>query len=509
MTAVGESLRTCVERFVEQSGRVPQRIAVSGPDENLTYAELDRRSNQLARVLRVRGVAAGALVGLCARQSENLVVAILAIHKAGACYLPLDPSYPDARLEFLVTDSRPGHIVADQERPCIEKLVAGITRLDSERSRIAAAPNDPLAASPALDDPAYVIYTSGTTGTPKGVVLSHRNMARLFTQTDRWFGFCDRDVWTLFHSYAFDFSVWEIWGALAYGGRLVVVPPLVSRSPEDFRQLVRRERVTVLNQTPSAFAAFIAADSAAALVQSELSLRYVIFGGDTLNPVLLRPWAARYGLIKPRLVNMYGVTETTVHVTHHVITEYEVAGGRGTIGVPIPDLRISLRDDQLRPVRRGEIGEIFIAGPGVARGYLNRPELTASRFLDIDGERAYRTGDLARLLPNDELEYRGRSDDQVKIRGYRIEPAEIETALAAHPGVHQAAVVARNDRWGRPYLAAYVTAGQRKPDAAELIGHLSELVPAHLIPRTFLVLDELPLTPNGKVDRRRLRHQLT
>ncbi len=507
MNALRGALRPCVERFAEYPGRAPQRIAVSGPDGSLTYGELDRRSNQLAHALRGRGVGPGALVGLCARPGGDLIVAILAIHKAGAGYLPLDPAYPDARLEFLVTDAGPCHVVADHERPGIEKLVDGVTRLDAERAGIAAMPSGPLAVSPMLDDPAYVIYTSGTTGAPKGVVLSHRNMARLFTQTDRWFGFSSRDVWTLFHSYAFDFSVWEIWGALAYGGRLVVVPPLVSRSPEDFRQLVRRERVTVLNQTPSAFAAFIAADGTAVDPLGELSLRYVIFGGDTLNPVLLRPWVRRHGLARPRLVNMYGVTETTVHATYHVLTEAEVISGRGTIGVPIPDLRFSLRDDRLRPVPRGKIGEIFIAGGGVAGGYLNRPELTASRFLDIENERAYRTGDLARLLPNGELEYHGRCDDQVKIRGYRIEPAEIETALATHPQIHQAAVVVRNDRRGRPYLAGYVTAGQRRPDTAELIGYLRQLVPAHMIPRTFRVLDELPVTPNGKVDRHRLRSQ--
>lgn len=506
-------VRTCVERFAEHSRRTPARIAVTSAEGSLSYGELDRRSNQLARLLRGRGVGPGALVGLCARPSCALIVAILAIHKAGAGYLPLDPAYPDARLGFLVTDAGPRHVVADHERPGIEKLADGITRLDAEQADIAATPGDPLGMAPALDSPAYVIYTSGTTGAPKGVVLSQRNMARLFTQTDDWFGFSGADVWTLFHSYAFDFSVWEIWGALAYGGRLVVVPSLVGRSPEEFRELVRRERVTVLNQTPSAFAAFIAADGAAADApgeeSGELSLRQVIFGGDALNPVMLRPWVRRHGLAQPHLVNMYGVTETTVHVTHHVITEAEVRSGRATIGVPIPDLRISLRDDRLRPVPPGEIGEIFIAGGGVACGYLNRPDLTANWFIDIDGERVYRSGDLARRLPNGELEFHGRRDDQVKIRGYRIEPAEIELALATHPHVRQAAVVARDDRRGQSYLAAYVTAGQRTPDSTELISHLRTLVPAHLVPRTFRVLDDLPLTPNGKVDRRRLRSELT
>jgi len=511
VNALTAPLRPCVEHFTDHARRDPASIAVSCQGNTVTYGELDRRSSQLARMLRERGIGPGALVGLCARPSADLVTAILAIHKAGAGYLPLDPAYPAARLEFLITDASLRHVVADADRPGIEKLVDAVTRLDAEQDDVAAAPGGQVEIPPALDDPAYVIYTSGTTGVPKGVVVSHRNMARLFTQTDRLFGFTDRDVWTLFHSFAFDFSVWEMWGALAHGGRLVVVPQLVSRSPEDFCQLVRRERVTVLNQTPSAFAAFIAAEGAAEgatpVEPGQLCLRYVIFGGEALNPALLRPWVQRHGLARPCLVNMYGVTETTVHVTHHLITDSEVRSGRGTIGVPIPDLRISLLDDQFLPVPPGAVGEIFVAGAGVATGYLNRPALDAARFLCIDGERVYRTGDRARLLANGELEYHGRHDDQVKIRGYRIEPAEIEAALATHPHVLQAAVVANNDRRGRPYLAAYVTSGRPKPNTAELVRHLTDLVPAHLIPRTFRVLDDLPLTPNGKVDRHRLRDE--
>jgi amino acid adenylation domain-containing protein len=500
-TAVLTSAPTCAAAFTAQASRRPDRTAVTAPGESVTYGELLRRSRALAARLRARGVRPGELVGLAARPSVGLVTAILAIHQAGGAYLPLDPAYPPARLEYLVTDSGIAHLVADGPAGDLERLVPAVTRLDEPADGGGA----PLPPAPGRDDPAYVIYTSGTTGRPKGVVVTHGNLTRLFTQTQPWFGFGPDDVWTLFHSYAFDFSVWELWGPLCYGGRLVIVPPEVSRQPEEFHRLLRAERVTVLNQTPSAFAALADADAARPPAPGELALRYVIFGGEALRPAVLRPWVAKHGARAPALVNMYGITETTVHVTRHVVTEDEVTSGRTAIGVPIPDLDVRLLDGDLTPVPRGAVGEMFVGGAGVARGYLGRPELDAQRFVTIGGQRLYRTGDLGRVRPDGALEYHGRCDDQVKIRGYRIEPGEVEAALTGHPHIRQAVVVARPDAFGRQYLAAFVTAADPAPRTAELVGHLRRLVPAHLIPRTFRVVARFPLTPNGKIDRRALR----
>jgi amino acid adenylation domain-containing protein len=355
-------------------------------------------------------------------------------------------------------------------------------------------------AGAGADSLAYVIYTSGSTGKPKGVEVTHRNVARLFTATDAWFGFGEEDVWTLFHSYAFDFSVWEIWGALLYGGRLVVVPFGVSRDPAAFHTLCAREGVTVLNQTPSAFRQFMRVDEERG---EALALRFVIFGGEALEPASLRGWVARHGDAMPELVNMYGITETTVHVTHRVIRREDVERGSGSpIGRPIPDLSIYVLDERREPVPIGVPGELYVGGAGVARGYLDRPELTAERFLESPfhaGERLYRTGDQARWMEDGTLEYLGRIDEQVKIRGFRIELGEIEAALL------EAVVVAREDRPGDRRLVAYVVAVEGRSVApGELRSHLGETLPDYMVPAAFVPMEAIPLTGNGKVDRKAL-----
>ncbi len=340
-----------------------------------------------------------------------------------------------------------------------------------------------------------MIYTSGSTGRPKGVVVRHGNVARLFSATDRWFGFGPEDVWTLFHSYAFDFSVWELWGALLYGGRLVVVPYWVSRSPEAFHELLRAERVTVLNQTPSAFRQLLWAGEGK---PADLALRYVIFGGEALEPVSLAPWFERYGDERPRLINMYGITETTVHVTYREIRKEDTASA---VGCPIPDLGVYLVDPSLNLVPLGVPGEILVGGAGLALGYLNRPELTAERFIPNPfgepGSRLYRSGDLARRLPDGDLEYLGRIDHQVKIRGFRIELGEIEAAVARHPSVREAVVLVRDER-----LVAWVVG--EEITLSDLRAFVGASLPDYMLPSALAVLDKLPLTANGKVDRRAL-----
>ncbi|HEJ1529211.1 TPA: pyoverdine non-ribosomal peptide synthetase PvdD, partial [Pseudomonas aeruginosa] len=343
-------------------------------------------------------------------------------------------------------------------------------------------------------------------------LLTHRNALRLFSATEAWFGFDERDVWTLFHSYAFDFSVWEIFGALLYGGRLVIVPQWVSRSPEDFYRLLCREGVTVLNQTPSAFKQLMAVACSADMATQQPALRYVIFGGEALDLQSLRPWFQRFGDRQPQLVNMYGITETTVHVTYRPVSEADLEGGLvSPIGGTIPDLSWYILDRDLNPVPRGAVGELYIGRAGLARGYLRRPGLSATRFVPNPfpggaGERLYRTGDLARFQADGNIEYIGRIDHQVKVRGFRIELGEIEAALAGLAGVRDAVVLA-HDGVGGTQLVGYVVADSAE-DAERLRESLRESLKRHLpdymVPAHLMLLERMPLTVNGKLDRQAL-----
>ncbi len=503
-------LAGCVhELFEKQVERSPDAVAVVLENEKLTYRELNQRANQLAHALRRMGVGPETLVGVYMERSLEMVIGILGIVKAGGAYLPLDPVYPPERLAFMLEDARPKAVVTQQRlRDSLPKNGVAILSLDADRERLCRESAANPAGGARLDDLAYVIYTSGSTGKPKGTLVTHRNVARLFQATQAWFHFGVQDVWTLFHSHAFDFSVWELWGALAHGGRLVVVPYLVSRSPDAFYELLSSQRVTVLNQTPSAFRQLIQAEEAGRQ-PLPLALRYVIFGGEALEMQSLKPWFDRHGDQCPRLVNMYGITETTVHVTYRPLSSADLNSG-SVIGIPIPDLQVYIldRNRQFAPV--GVPGELYVGGAGVARGYLNRPELSAEKFIENpfttkQGDRLYRSGDLARYLPNRDLEYLGRIDNQVKYRGFRIELGEIESVLAGLPGVREAVVLAREDVPGDKRLAAYLTAKEEGAlKISELRGLLQAKLPDYMVPSAFLTLDRLPLTPNGKVDRKAL-----
>jgi amino acid adenylation domain-containing protein len=495
--------------FETVASRRPDAPAVAAEDGSLTYGELNRRANRLAHALIRAGVQPDALVGLCVQRSLDLVVGILGILKAGGAYVPLDPTYPRERLRFMTEDAG---ITALVVQPALLELVAspGIPVItlgalgdggasDDENVRL-RTPSDQLA---------YVIYTSGSTGTPKGVMVTHRNVVRLFRSTEQWFEFGEHDVWTLFHSYAFDFSVWELWGALLYGGRVVVVPHAVCQTPDAFLSLLADEGVTVLNQTPSAFAVLMQADAAAPSALP--ALRLVVFGGEALDVPALRPWFERHGDQHPRLVNMYGITETTVHVTYRPLKSEDARAGCGSvIGRPIPDLALHVLDDRLEPVPIGVTGEIYVGGAGVARGYLNRAELTGERFLSDPfssepGARLYRSGDLARRLANGDVEYLGRRDQQVKIRGHRIELGEIEDALSAYPTVRQAVVIARDDAVRGRRLVAYIVNDDGGSGlGGELRTHLRQRLPEYMVPSSFVAVPKLPLTANGKIDRRAL-----
>jgi acyl-coenzyme A synthetase/AMP-(fatty) acid ligase/acyl carrier protein len=337
--------------------------------------------------------------------------------------------------------------------------------------------------------------------------VSHANVLRLFAATEPWFGFGRDEVWTLFHSYAFDFSVWELWGALLYGGRLVVVPGAVARSPQSFLKLLASEGVTVLNQTPSAFRQLATWDEEAPV---PLALRWVIFGGEALEPMTLRDWVSRHGDRMPRLINMFGITETTVHVTWRSLDASEVEKPGSPIGVPIPDMRVHVLDGALQPVPVGVPGQIHVGGAGVSRGYLGRPGLTAERFSPDPfaaepGARLYASGDLGRWRPDGTLEHLGRADQQVKIRGFRIEPGEIEAALLRHAEVQECAVTAHGGGGEDRRLVAYfVPSSGRLPGHGVLRDFLKETLPEHMLPAAFVSLAALPLTVNGKLDRHAL-----
>ena len=499
------------ELFEAQVDRTPQAVALIFEDRQLTYLELNERANQLAHYLRSQGVGPDVLVGICVERSIEMIVGLLGILKAGGAYLPLDPSYPLDRIAFMLEDAKPV-LVLTQQHLQQTLPVAGFC-LDSQwptlESYLRSNPRNTTIPA----NLAYVIYTSGSTGRPKGSLLQHANVSRLFSATDAWFAFDEKDTWTLFHSYAFDFSVWEIWGALLYGGKLVIVPYLVSRSPDLFHALLTQEKVTILNQTPSAFQQLIEADLRQA-APSTLTLRKVIFGGEALNQAALAPWFDRHGYDQPTLINMYGITETTVHVTYHPLQADTKQVS--CIGQPIPDLGTYLLDANLQLVPVGMPGELCVAGDGLARGYLNCPDLTAGKFVpnpfsDTPGARLYRSGDLARCLPDGNIEYLGRIDQQVKICGFRIELGEIEAALSALPEVREVAVLALEDT-GDPLagtgkrLVAYLAmqVGYNLPGIAELRRRLSQTLPDYMLPTHFVQLDQLPLTSNGKLDRKAL-----
>ncbi|WP_276574997.1 non-ribosomal peptide synthetase [Pseudomonas tohonis] len=495
------------QRIAEQARLRPEAIALRFEAQTLSYGELDTWANRLAHQLIERGVGPDVRVGLATERGLEMVVGLLAILKAGGAYVPLDPSYPEDRLAYMIEDSGIRLLLTQPALLQSLPIPAKVEALLLEGAAGYPEHEPQVAMSPA--NLAYVIYTSGSTGKPKGTLLPHSNLMRLFQATEGWFDFGPRDVWSLFHSYAFDFSVWEIFGALLYGGELVIVPHDVSRSPQDFHALLVSTGVTVLNQTPSAFKPLMQIACAA---QDELALRYVVFGGEALDVHGLRPWFERFGDTAPQLINMYGITETTVHVTYRPLSLADLEHDASSpIGEPIPDLSWYLLDGELNPVPRGCIGELYVGRAGLARGYLNRGDLTAQRFIpDPFGEpgaRLYRTGDLAQYRSDGVIQYVGRIDHQVKIRGFRIELGEIEARLAALDAVREAVVLAHEGPTGTQ-LVGYVLPASPLEDAGALrdalkTGLKAEL-PDYMVPTHLLFVERWPLTANGKLDRKAL-----
>ncbi|WP_395309808.1 amino acid adenylation domain-containing protein [Mycobacterium sp. AMU20-3851] len=500
--------------FARQVAANPDAIALSAQTPTgrmeLSYAELDARAEAIAAHLRELGIGAGQVVGLRVERSPEVVIGILAILKAGAAYLPMDPLYPTDRIAFMLTDAAvrvvlTQHTFLDELHTLPVHTVCLDQPLQDQPLPPVTTPTPPPAEATSADL-AYVMYTSGSTGKPKGVRVTHHNVLRLFAATIPHFGFGPDDVWTLWHSYSFDISVSELWGALLAGARLVIVTQDTSRDPAAFRALVEREHVTVMSQTPTGFQAFIDIDHTAP--PADFALRYILLCGEALHLQSLQPWFDRYGDHTPQIINMYGPTEATLYVTHQRISQADLDAGAGSIiGTPLPDIRIYLLDPRGEPVPTGVAGELHIAGAGVAAGYLNRPDLNTERFLPdpFHGGPMYRTGDLARRLQHGELEYLGRIDQQVKIRGFRIELGEIETTIAAHPDVHQVAVIDHENAPGDKELIAYLVAPTAGPTLiTDLRQTLREHLPEYMIPAHFHHLDELPLTTSGKLDRKAL-----
>ncbi|WP_186093896.1 non-ribosomal peptide synthetase [Burkholderia gladioli] len=490
-------------RFLEVAAQAGERIAVTDPRGDTSYAALAAQARSIASRLREAGLRPGERVALLLERDATALAAMLAVLLAGGCYVPLDATHPDERLAYLVADSGARHLLAVASSAPRAPQGPRLMLLDDASWQGAEAAADASFALAEPDQPAYVIYTSGSSGQPKGVLVTHANVSRLFSSTHADFGFGPDDVWSCTHSFAFDFSVWELWGALLHGGRVVIVPRETARDPQALLALLSAQGVTMLSQTPSSFRLLDKAD-AQAQPALPLALRHLVFGGEALHPRDLAGWISRHGDRQPALDNMYGITEITVHATLRRMRADDMELDVSPIGEPLGDLAIRLVDPYGHEVPDGATGEILVSGAGVAAGYLNRPELSAQRFTDDGGGRVYHSGDLARRDARGELCYQGRADDALKIRGYRIEPNEVRAALLSWPAVADAFVSADGDPADARLCAWFVARPGMQVDADGLRRHLEARLPAHEVPSFLIDTAGFALTANGKLDRRAL-----
>jgi len=490
------SFEQLVPRMIAAQARLnPDRTALAMGSEKLTYAELELRASQLANYLRSLGAGPEVLVGLCVERSPQFVIAALAIMQCGAAYLPMDLAHPTERLHFIVRDAAVRLLVTEKAfSDRFAGLDARIVILDAERSAIEQQPAQPPELKPGIDGLAYVIYTSGSTGVPKGVEITHRNLANLVSWHVNAFELDSSARSTFQSGVGFDAAVWEIWPALTVGSALYLPDQMTRLSAEDLRDWL------VCNQVTISFVPTALAEQLISLPwPAETALRYLLTGADTLHryPPAALPFA---------FVNNYGPTECTVVATSGVIAADRPRDGLPPMGFPIDNVSVHILDEHLREVGNGLPGEIYVGGEGVARGYRNRPDLTAERFIvdpfNAEGGRLYRTGDVGRILGSGEIAFLGRIDDQIKIRGNRIELNEINALLNEHPLVQASLVMAREDVPGDKRLVAYIVpvAGSDR-DEPGLRDQIRRRLPDYMEPAAFVWMESLPLTPNGKVDR--------
>ncbi|MCY4045848.1 MAG: amino acid adenylation domain-containing protein [Cellvibrionales bacterium] len=478
---------TFLDAFTDQVKAHPTQVAVNYNGNQLSYQQLDDKSHQLAQALVSHGVKPNDYVGVCLQRSQELIVSLLAVWKAGAAYVPIDPATPKDRQTYILNDAKVQVVVSDTSDETLTVI---------DPNAVAEYPIHPIGIAPSSSDIAYIIYTSGTTGNPKGCVVSHGNLLRLFETTDSLMTFSRDDHWCMFHSYAFDFSVWEVFGALYHGAKVSIIPKMLTQDTQAFYRFVAEQGITVLNQTPQAFAAFVAED---AKQQQNLALRQVIFGGEKLEAHYLADWIGRYPLDQVHLINMYGITEVTVHASFHRVTTQDIAQGDIPIGQPLPDMHWMLLDVHGKPTLTGAVGEIVIGGAGITQGYLNQPELTSAKFIphpQHPDQRLYRSGDLAAVDANGDLRYLGRADNQVSIRGFRIELGEIEQRLQQCLGIEEAKVVADSEK---NLLIAYCRTGQFELNRQLIKQQLREHLPVYMLPQAFVSIDEWPINHNGKL----------
>ena len=507
----GETLDSLLAKRVRET---PDATAVTFRDTSVTYGELDASANRLAHRLTELGVGSDRLVALLLDRSIEQVTSMLAVLKAGGAYLPVETSFPADRVAFILEDSQAEVLVTTSDLlDRLESRPPNVVLLDSDARLLETMPFEAPSSTTAPGNLAYCIYTSGSTGRPKGVLVEHGNVVDHLFNDDMPFELASSDVWTMFHSYAFDFSVWEMYGALLTGGRLVIVPAETTRDASLLLDLINNEGVTILNQVPSSFYGLMR--EALERGTPDTPLRYVVFGGEALDFPALADWHRAFPSV--RLINMYGITETCVHVTFKEVRDDDIDAGIGNIGRPLPDTTLTVTDPLMRRLPPGITGEICVGGGGVARGYLNRDDLTATRFVPNPrrpSERLYRSGDLGRFLPDGEIEYLGRIDDQVQVRGFRVEPGEVESVLASHPVVERAAVrvwerTAAGSGPGDLFLSAYYRPSHQagpatQPEPDELKSYMAGLLPSYMVPSYVVRMDDMPLTPGGKVDRRAL-----
>ena len=479
----------------------PEKAAVITSREKLTYLELDRLSNGIANCLGSLGVGSETIVGIFMEREAGMIATVIGIHKAGGAYLPLNPEYPDERTNLMLNDSGARVVITTS---ALKSRLEGFPGVILCLEEVMPANEAPAVSIP-TDSLAYVIYTSGSTGIPKGVMVTHANLEALLVHACPLFDFRCEDVWIMSHQLSFDVSVWEIFGAFWNASTLVVPSEREMESMHETKYLIMRHGVTILNQTPPAFHVL----KEELLDEGAIPVRYIIFAGDRLNAAELREFSSRFPSV--RLVNMYGITETTVHTTFIELRAADLSDATQSVGTALPHLRVHLLDGEGRPCSVGMEGEIYVGGGGVARGYLNRPELNAERFLpdpfNVDqGARMYRSGDLGRLREDGAIDYIGRIDFQVKIRGFRIELGEVQSALSKCSGVDQCVVMAQSDASGIQRLVGYVVMKNQEEDISNVLEEIGGMVPPQMVPSLIVSLEAMPLTVNGKVDRRALPH---